>query len=276
MRCLTVLPVLCTEMPVSCIELLSIYCDNKPINLTDHLSNKLSNWLIGVWFHWLIVWVIDFFMDKGGKCNERREGGLGWLTERLIDWVTDWLTGILSEAITLTRTSNACYSSGGDCGFHFLSCDHGLTISLRTMDYGFKEPSAYARKECDILLTNCVDYVNRTACCEYEVKTDCLKTYSWEHRAQIKERCEGKRGCTFHATYVSGGCENRPFIYDDVSAFSVIRYVCQNVTDSPASGSSTKQIITCDSCTTSPRETTRETSESESQRMSFLFFIFIF
>nr|KAG5708943.1 hypothetical protein BaRGS_009352 [Batillaria attramentaria] len=52
--------------------------------------------------------------------------------------------------------------------------------------------------------------------------------YSSEHQAEVREVCDGKRKCTFHAPYMSGSCDKPGASYDDLSSFSVIHYVCEN------------------------------------------------
>lgn len=184
-------------------------------------------------------------------------------------------TGILAETVALTKTSSACYSSGGDCGFHFLSCDHALVISLRTMNYGFKEPAVHDRKECERVLINCADLVDRKECCEYEPRTDCLKTYSYDHLNRATQNCDGTTKCSFHATRASGGCRKAPRVYNDVSTYSVLTYVCVNVTGQSANHNTQQpvnqytktpanEIVGCGGCTgTTSRETDKEARERQ-------------
>ncbi|KAK7500173.1 hypothetical protein BaRGS_00008720, partial [Batillaria attramentaria] len=157
----------------------------------------------------------------------------------------------------ITKASSACYSTG-DCGFHFLSCDPGLIIALRTTYYGFKSPQAYVNRACKTVLTNCADYVNKSSCCVYDVTSDCLKAYSSEHQAEVREVCDGKRKCTFHAPYMSGSCDKPGASYDDLSSFSVIHYVCENDTARQETNTTL-----CDECTTESR--TRQHEEDIKQ-----------
>ncbi|XP_076445916.1 uncharacterized protein LOC143283555 [Babylonia areolata] len=138
-------------------------------------------------------------------------------------------------------TSNACYSSGGDCGFHSLACGQGRVISVGELHYGFKDQTAYDRHSCQALLADCSAYVSSGSCCGYNVTSDCLRAFSREHRLQVKQDCDGEVTCRVRATDVTGSCSKPPHVYAGVSSYSVITYVCVNASKAVAGATTTSQ-----------------------------------